>query len=118
MIYINQTTDQYYIGSAMPDGAGWSASTNDEWNALIAGGWAPTLYVPPYRVSKDTIVSRVNEAGKLTELMLLIGTLPAEQNFLWVNYAWFWSDNATINAMCAQLGLDPAIILAPDPYLT
>jgi hypothetical protein len=49
--------------------------------------------------------------------MLLIGTLPAEQNFLWVNYAWFWSDNATVNAMCVQLGLDPAVILAPDPYL-
>jgi hypothetical protein len=114
---INQTTNQYSPSSQPINLPGWETVTNEEWNALIASGWAPTLYVPPYRVSKDTIVSRVNDAGKLTELMLLIGTLPAEQNFLWVNYAWFWSDNATINAMCAQLGLDPVVILAPDPYL-
>ena len=41
-----------------------------------------------------------------------------EQQFLWTNYAWFWNNNQTALAMCAQLGLDPAIILAPDPYLT
>ena len=44
--------------------------------------------------------------------------LPAEQQFLWDNYAWFWNNNPTVNAMCVQLGLDPAVILAPDPYLT
>jgi hypothetical protein len=117
MIYINQTTGQYYIGSAMPDGAGWAACSNEEWNALIAGGWTPTLYVPPYRVSKDTICSRVLDAGKLPDLMTLIDGLPPEQQFLWDNYAWFWNNNPTVNAMCAQLGLDPAVILAPDPYL-
>jgi hypothetical protein len=72
----------------------------------------------PYRVSKDTITSRVLDAGKLPDLMTLISGLPAEQQFLWDNYAWFWSDNPTVNAMCVQLGLDPAVILAPDPYLT
>jgi hypothetical protein len=118
MLYINQTTDQYYIGSTMPDGTGWTACSNDEWNALIASGWEPTLYVPPYRVSKDTICSRVLDAGKLPDLMTLISGLPAEQQFLWTNYAWFWNDNATVLAMCQQLGLDPAVILAPDPYLT
>lgn len=118
MTYINQTTGQYYIGDTMPAGAGWSAATNDEWNALIAGGWNPTLYVPPYRVSKDTITSRVLDAGKLPDLMTLISSLPADQQFLWTNYAWFWSNNQTALGICAQLGLDPAIILAPDPYLT
>ena len=72
----------------------------------------------PYRVSKDTITSRVLDAGKLPDLMTLIAGLPAEQQFLWTNYAWFWNNNQTVIAMCAQLGLDPAIILAPDPYLT
>jgi len=118
MIYINQTTNQYYIGDAMPELAGWSAATNDEWNALIASGWNPTLYVPPYRVSKDTITSRVLDAGKLPDLMTLIDGLPPEQQFLWDNYAWFWNNNQTVIAMCAQLGLDPAVVLAPDPYLT
>ena len=71
----------------------------------------------PYRVSKDTITSRVLDAGKLPDLMTLIAGLPPEQQFLWTNYAWFWNNNPTALAMCAQLGLDPAVILAPDPYL-
>lgn len=118
MIYINLTTNQYFTGSMMPPGPGWQQVTNEEFNSLCASGWTPTLYVPPYRVSKDTIVSRVDTAGKLSDLMTTISSLPAEQQFLWDNYAWFWSDNPTINAMCIQLGLDPAVILAPDPYLT
>ena len=72
----------------------------------------------PYRVSKDTITSRVLDAGKIPELMAVIDGLPAEQQFLWTNYAWFWNTNQTAIAICTQLGLDPAIILAPDPYLT
>ena len=72
----------------------------------------------PYRVSKDTITTRVLDAGKLPDLMTLIASLPAEQQFLWTNYAWFWNNNQTVIAMCAQLGLDPAVVLAPDPYLT
>lgn len=72
----------------------------------------------PYRVTKDTITSRVLNAGKLADLMALITSLPSEQQFLWTNYAWFWSNNQTALGICAQLGLDPAIVLAPDPYLT
>lgn len=72
----------------------------------------------PYRVSKDTITDRVLDAGKLPDLMSLIASLPSEQQFLWANYAWFWSENPTVNAMCAQLGLDPAVILAQDQYLS
>lgn len=117
MLYINQTTNQYYVGNDIPAGDDWRAVSNEEWNALIAGGWTPTLYVPPYRVSKDTITSRVLDAGKLPDLMTLISGLSPEQQFLWTNYAWFWNDNQTALAMCVQLGLDPAVILAPDPYL-
>jgi hypothetical protein len=83
-------------------------------------GWVVKPIPPPapYRVSKDTITSRVLDAGKLPDLMTLIAGLPPEQQFLWTNYAWFWNNNQTALAMCAQLGLDPAVILAPDPYLT
>ena len=83
-------------------------------------GWVVKPIPPPapYRVSKDTITSRVLDAGKLPDLMTLIDGLPPEQQFLWTNYAWFWNNNQTALAMCAQLGLDPAVILAPDPYLT
>ena len=81
--------------------------------------WAvkPIPAPQPHRVSKDTITSRVLDAGKLPDLMTLISSLPAEQQFLWTNYAWFWNNNQTVLAMCAQLGLDPAVVLAPDPYL-
>lgn len=72
----------------------------------------------PYRVSKDTITSRVLDAGKIPDLMAVIDGLNAEEQFLWTNYAWFWNTNPTAIAICARLGLDPAVILAPDPYLT
>lgn len=72
----------------------------------------------PYRVSKDTIVSRVLAEGKLNDLIALTDSLPEDQAYLWDNFAWFWSTNPTIIGMCQQLGLDPAVILAPDPYLT
>jgi len=118
MAYINLTTNQCYFGNSMPPGDGWQQVTIEEFNALRAGGWDPTAYVPPYRVSKDTITSRVVEAGKLADLMALIASLTPEQQFLWGGFSWFWGDNATVAGMCQQLGLDPAVILAPDPYLT
>jgi hypothetical protein len=83
-------------------------------------GWVVKPIPPPqpYRVSKDTITSRVLDAGKIPDLMAVIDGLNAEEQFLWTNYAWFWNNNPTALAICAQLGLDPAVILAPDPYLT
>jgi len=83
-------------------------------------GWVVKPIPPPqpYRVSKDTITSRVLDAGKIPDLMAVIDGLNAEEQFLWTNYAWFWNNNPTAIAICAQLGLDPAVILAPDPFLT
>jgi len=118
MNWINLVTNQCYSGPQIPSGPDWQQVATEEFNRLIASGWNPTEYVPPYRVSKDTIVSRVNDANKIPDLMTLLASLPAEQKFLWDNFAWFWNTNPTIVGMCQQLGLDPAVILAPDPYLT
>jgi len=117
MHFINLTTNQYSFGDSIPSAAGWELVSVEQFNDLRASGWNPTEYLPRYRVSKDTITARVMESGKLVDLMNLIASLPAEQQFLWTNYAWFWSDNQTIIGMSQQLGLDPAVILAQDPYL-
>jgi hypothetical protein len=117
MHFVNLTTNQYSFGDSIPSGAGWELVSVEQFNDLRASGWNPTEYLPRYRVSKDTITARVMESGKLVDLMNLIASLPAEQQFLWTNYAWFWSDNQTILGMCQQLGLDPAVILAQDPYI-
>ena len=52
-------------------------------------GWVVKPLPPPqpYRVSKDTIVSRVNDAGKVPDLMTVIAGLNSEQQFLWDSYA-------------------------------
>jgi hypothetical protein len=118
MIHINRVTNQVYFGMSKPDLPDWETlSTIEEFNTIRATGWEPTEYVPPYRVSKDTILTRVLEAGKITELIALIATLSAEQQFLWNGFTWFWCNNNTVIAMCQQLELDPAVILAQDPYL-
>lgn len=73
---------------------------------------------PPYRVSKDTIVSRISQLNKLPDLINLTSSLPTDQKYLWDNFAWFWSNNQTIRGMAVQIGLDPDVVLAPDPFLT
>jgi len=118
MPQINLTSNEYTFETRPVLLPNWETVSNERWNELVANGWSPTLYVEPYRVSKDTITSRVLDAGKIPDLMAVIDGLNAEQQFLWTNYAWFWNNNQTAIAICAQLGLDPAVILAPDPYLT
>ena len=118
MPYVNETDNQFSFANSIPPGVGWEFVSVEQFNDLIASGWNPTEYVPPYRVSKDTIVSRVLAAGKLNDLIALTDSLPTDQAYLWDNFAWFWNTNPTIIAMCGQLGLDPAVIFAPDPYLT
>lgn len=70
-----------------------------------------------WRVSKDTLLVRVEAAGKLAEVIAAIDAMPADEQFLWTNFAWFWSDNERIRAMCQVLGLDPEVIMAEDDYL-
>jgi hypothetical protein len=117
MPQINTVTNQYTFELKPVEKPDWRIVSNEEWNVLIAGGWMPAEYIADYRVSKDTITSRVIEAGKLPDLIALIAGLPADQQFLWTNFAWFWNTNTTVAGMCAQLGLDPAVILAKDPYI-
>ena len=117
MMYINYNQNLCYGGPQKIEKPGWESVTNEYFNDLMASGWIPLGYYPPHRVSKDTVTSRVVDANKLNDLMALIASLPAEQQFLWTNFAWFWSDNQTIVSMCQQLGLDPLIILAEDPYI-
>lgn len=117
MIYVNTVVNEFFFGENIPSGSDWRQVQAEEFNSLRASGWEPTEYVPPHRVSKDTITDRIFNAGKLPDLISLISTLPTEQKFLWENYSWFWSTNQTIRGMATQIGLDPDVILAPDPYL-
>lgn len=74
---------------------------------------------PPerWRVSKDTMLSRVEAAGMVSQVMAAIASMPQETQFLFTNYAWFWNDNAQIVAMCQAFGLNPAEILARDEFI-
>ena len=71
----------------------------------------------PWRVSKDTLISRVIEAGALPAVMAALASQTDEQQFVFEHSAWFRSNNATLRGMCAALSLDADAILAPDPYL-
>lgn len=117
MIYINTISNQFSFDKQQPSGSDWRLVAVEEFNDLRLSGWSPTEYVPPYRVSKDTITDRIFNAGKLPDLISLISTLPTEQKFLWENYSWFWSNNETVRSMATQIGLNPDEILAPDPYI-
>lgn len=87
------------------------------WEAAeIAAGWVPGAPLP-YRVSKDTILTRLITAAALSAAMAAFAAQSAEDQFLWENGAWFWNTNPKLLALCAALSLDPAIILAADPYL-
>jgi len=76
----------------------------------------PEPEAPRWRVSKDTMLVRVEQAGKVAQVMGLIAALPPDEQFLFSNFAWFWSDNARIRAMCAAVGVDPDVILAEDEF--
>jgi hypothetical protein len=73
----------------------------------------------PHRVSKDTIMSRIAEHGdeKVIALDDILLQQPRAKQILWRDYAWFESDNENVVQLVQAIGLDPAAILAPDPYL-
>lgn len=87
--------------------------------AAEQAAWAAALppLAGPHRVSKDTIVARVEAAGALPAVMAALAAQSPEQQFVWTHSGWFWSTNETLRGLCAALGLDPAAILGPDPYL-
>lgn len=70
---------------------------------------------PVYRVLKDTIVLRIKEAGKLTQLRQVIAGLDEDQRFEWDTASWFSSNNTLIVQGVQAIGLDASVILARDP---
>ncbi len=71
----------------------------------------------PWRVSKDTLISRVLAVGKLPEVMAALAQQTAEQQFVFEHSAWFWSTNPTLRGLCTALGMDPDVIMARDEFL-
>lgn len=69
-----------------------------------------------WRVSKDTIIGRIPSASLAAVMGALGSQSPAEQ-FVFLNSAWFWSDNAQLRGLCAALGLDADALLDRDPFL-
>jgi hypothetical protein len=92
-----------------------------EKEALEAAEAARIAALPPepWRVSKDTIIGRVLAEGKLPQVMASLAAQPQEDQFVWANSAWFWSNNVTLRGLCAHpaISLDADAVLAPDPYL-
>jgi len=99
--------------------AAWIAAGNPKANAYEP--YTPPVVEPeppqPWRVSKDTIISRVLASGALPQVMAALAAQSEEQQFVFAQSAWFWSTNPTLRGLCGALGLDADEILAPDPYL-
>ena len=83
-------------------------------------------YTPPapesasarWRVSKDTIITRLSvNPSDLANVMAALATQSEEQQFIFTQSAWFWSDNATLRGLCAALGIDADALLDRDPFL-
>ena len=114
MIYRVTTTSGHIEFRTLADAEAWR-DANAPGRPIIERTIEPPTPTP-HRVSKDTMLVRVEAAGKVAEVMGLIAALPADEQFLFSNFAWFWSDNARIRAMCAAVGLDAEVILAEDEF--
>lgn len=84
--------------------------------------WAPYTPPPPpepapWRVSKDTLVSRI-PVEVLPVVMAALAQQSPEQQFLFNQSAWFWSTNANLRGLAQALNLDADALLAPDPFLS
>jgi len=119
-IYVikNPRPDTKAIVSATPTGTpGEEAMTEADFIAWRDA--QPPLDNDPaelWRVSKDTIVSRI-PAASLAAVRAALAAQSADEQFVFLNSAWFWSDNATLRGLCAALGLDADALLARDPFL-
>lgn len=107
---VEEIGGEYFCADPAPSLAGAPAAI-----AAHCAKPPPAPEPPVYRVLKDTIVLRVKEAGKLTQLRQVITSLTEDQRFEWDNASWFSSTNPLIVQGVQSIGLDPAIILARDP---
>lgn len=77
----------------------------------------PPPPLPPTRwlVRKVTILRRVNQAGKLAEAFSKLGGPGSFYYELWQAAApESWSDDEEMVQLLGAMGLDPAVILAPE----
>ena len=72
----------------------------------------------PWRMSKDTLITRITDAGKLAAARTLYGSQNAANKFDFDQMGWCWNTNAKIRGFVAALGLDPDVILARDEFLS
>jgi len=74
----------------------------------------------PWRVSKDTIMTRLDAVGKLAAAKTLLEAQTPLDQYRFNHAAWFWNTNARLRGLCAHasIALDPAAVLAPDEFLT
>jgi hypothetical protein len=112
-----------------PAKAGWvvRAATEAEQAQIDSGQtyWTPSadggqLSAPPaskWKVSKDTIISRIAAANKLTEAAAIYAAQSDAEKFAWDGYSWFWSDNQTLATYAQVLGISVSVLLARDPEL-
>lgn len=102
--------------------AGLLAAGNPK--ALAWEAYAPPVVAPeapqPHRVSKDTIIGRLDAAGKLEAARTILAAQTTLDQYRFTHSAWFWSDNAKLRGLCAHpsVALNPDDVLAPDEWLT
>lgn len=70
-----------------------------------------------FRVSKETMIRRVRDLGKLSNMRALIGTLSLDKQFEFNQLTSFDSNDPEIVNGLTALGLRPGEILAPDPLM-
>lgn len=68
---------------------------------------------PPWRVTKDTLIGRI-PTDKIASVRAALTSQSEDDQFIWDNSAWFWSNNPRIRGLCGALGLDADALLARD----
>ena len=112
MKQINTTLGVKECPSGHPD-TGFALISDEDLSARIAAGEGFTPL--PHRVSKGTILERVEAAGKLDLMIALLDAQSPADKMRWDANHWFWSNNPRIRALCSMaLDLDPDMILAFD----
>jgi len=90
------------------------------YNNALAGAYGPVAaYAPPpppaeYAIARSTIIERLNDAGKVSQLTKYLKTHDYERE-VWYALQSFKNTNALLVAMITAIGADPAEILRYDP---